>query len=170
MPLLDRTGMLNDGWTRVGAADLGAVPQALVPFVEIDAALAALAGNQLLGVEVANTLDVDAISPAWLQALSLIAVAFPAFGDGRGYSIGKKLRRAGFAGRLRAVGPLIADQFAFALACGFDEIELPEAAAARQPVEQWLAAAARLEVTYQPGPNGEPSIFERRRAARGGAA
>ena len=32
-------------------------------------------------------------------------------GDGRGFSIGARLRAMGYVGRLRAAGPLIADQF-----------------------------------------------------------
>ena len=43
----------------------------------------------------------------------------------------------GYAGRLRAAGPLIADQFRAARRVGFDEIELPDAMAERQPEEQW---------------------------------
>ena len=43
----------------------------------------------------------------------------------------------GYDGRLRAAGPLIADQFRFARRVGFDEVELPEAVAERQPEEQW---------------------------------
>lgn len=169
MPLLDRTGWIDDVWTRVSATEIGANAFALVPFGELADALPERVGGQALGVEIPNTADVEAFDPALLDGASLIAVAFPGFGDGRGFSLGKRLRRIGYKGRLRAVGPLIVDQFAFALACGFDEIELPEESAARQPAAQWLGAVAHLQNTYQPGPTGGPSIFARRRAARAGA-
>lgn len=73
----------------------------------------------------------------WLDRLAMIRVVFPATGDGRGFSIARRLRAMGFAGRLRAAGPLIADQYRAARRIGFDEVELPEALAARQPEPQW---------------------------------
>ena len=53
------------------------------------------------------------------------------------FSIAARLRAMGYAGRLRAAGPLIADQFRAARRVGFDEIELPDAMAERQPEPQW---------------------------------
>jgi uncharacterized protein (DUF934 family) len=94
-----------------------------------------------------------------------IAIAFPAFTDGRGFSLARALRQAGYGGRLRAVGELIPDQFAFALDCGFDEIEISAERLARQPVEQWLAARDAITVAYQPNTR-VTDIFAARKAAR----
>lgn len=96
----------------------------------------------------------------------LIAIAFPAFGDGRGFSLARTLRQAGYRGRLRASGELLPDQFAFALDCGFDEVEVSAERLARQPVEQWLAALDAVDAAYQPN-DRVADIFARRRAARG---
>ena len=52
----------------------------------------------------------------------------------------------GFSGRLRAAGPLIADQYRMARRVGFDEVEIPDAIAARQPEAQWRPSA---QVSYQ---------------------
>ena len=71
----------------------------------------------------------------------LIAIDFPAFSDGRGFSIARYLREMGYQGRLRAVGRLIADQYAMARRVGFDEVEVAADIAARQPEDQWLARA-----------------------------
>ncbi len=98
-----------------------------------------------LAVEFPNDRNPDDLAP-WLDRLALIRVAFPAMADGRGFSIARRLRDMGYAGRLRAVGPLVADQFRAARRVGFDEIELPEAIAARQPAEQWRV---RLQGSYQ---------------------
>jgi uncharacterized protein (DUF934 family) len=76
-----------------------------------------------------------------LSRIPAIRVAFPVFSDGRGFTIASLLRRLGFAGRLRASGHVIADQYAMARRAGFDEIEIPLALAARQPEDQWLARA-----------------------------
>ncbi|MEO9787281.1 MAG: DUF934 domain-containing protein, partial [Aurantimonas coralicida] len=89
-----------------------------------------------------------------------------AFSDGRGFSLAKRLRRAGFEGTLRASGPLIADQFADALACGFDEVELPETMANRQPVQQWMEAKDTMSRHYQNGYGDDRSILRKRLAAR----
>lgn len=72
---------------------------------------------------------------------SLIAIDFPAFTDGRGFSLARRLRELGYSGRLRATGRLIADQYAMARRVGFDEVQIASDIAARQPQEQWLARA-----------------------------
>ena len=71
----------------------------------------------------------------------LIAVEFPAMTDGRGFTLARILRELGYAGRLRATGGLIADQYAMARRVGFDEVQIPAALARRQPQAQWLARA-----------------------------
>lgn len=165
MLLLDRKGAVTDGWTRTEGAAIGNVPQALVGFEALPEALAQLAPGQEVGVLISNALPVSALEP-FLAKLSLVAIAFPAFADGRGFSLAKAIRRAGYDGPLRASGPLIPDQFDYALACGFDEIELPEASAGRQTVEQWQQAIGRLSQTYQRGYRREGNILDRRRLAR----
>lgn len=89
-----------------------------------------------LAVEFPNDRDPADLAP-WLERLELIRIGFPAMGDGRGFSIARRLRAMGYAGRLRAAGPLIADQFPAARQVGFDEIELPDSLADRQPEAQW---------------------------------
>ncbi|MCK5933335.1 MAG: DUF934 domain-containing protein [Fulvimarina manganoxydans] len=114
---------------------------------------------------VANDTPVEEIAPFFGKA-ETIAIAFPAFADGRGFSLAKRLRREGYEGTLRARGPLIADQFADALACGFDEVDLPETMANRQPVQQWLEAKDSMSVHYQTGYGEDRSILQQRLAAR----
>lgn len=161
MSLLDRNGLKAETWSREAGAT-----QRIVPFEE---RAEALAGNAPLGAEIPNTVRVPELEPHF-DRLALIAIRFPSFSDGRGFSIAKALRNAGYRGTLRAVGPLIADQFAYALACGFDEVELPPEVASRQPVEIWLAAARAFRATYQSSHQaGGKSILEMRKAARGGA-
>jgi uncharacterized protein (DUF934 family) len=98
-----------------------------------------------LAVEFPNDRDPADLAP-WLERLEMIRVAFPAMGDGRGFSIARRLRAMGYAGRLPAAGPLIADQFPAARQVGFDEIELPDSVAGRQPEAQWQW---RRRATYQ---------------------
>ena len=76
-----------------------------------------------------------------LDGPSLIRIAFPSFADGRGFTLARRLRLMGYTGRLRAAGHVIADQYAMARRAGFDEVEISEELAARQPEEQWLFRA-----------------------------
>lgn len=64
---------------------------------------------------------------ASLQKLPLIAVNFPVFTDGRGFSIARLLReRFHYPGELRAVGYVLRDQLCFMKRCGFNSFDLPE--------------------------------------------
>ena len=167
MPLLDRTGLIADPFTGPTAEGDWPTGPVLVDWADIADALGRRDDAQAIGVHVPNTLK--AVELAFLlPRLALVSIAFPAFNDGRGFSIAHQLRRKGYRGRLRATGPLIADQFAFALQCGFDEVAIPDALLARQSVDQWLAALGAITLPYQSSHTGAAgtSVLERRRAAR----
>ncbi|NNE52528.1 MAG: DUF934 domain-containing protein [Sulfitobacter sp.] len=83
------------------------------------------------------------------ESLEMIRVDFPNFADGRGFGIARALRLRGFAGRLRAHGHLIADQYAMARRAGFDEVEVTDEIAARQPEDQWRFRADWQAHDYQ---------------------
>jgi uncharacterized protein (DUF934 family) len=165
MPLLDRHGAREDIWQLAEAPAIGNIAHALLRWHDVKEALPGTVSGQQLGLLIPNSLRIDALLPL-LPRLALIAITFPACGDGRGFSLARQLRDAGFTGTLRATGPLIADQLAYALACGFDEIDLAEASAARQPVGQWLKAAASMTSTYQRGYGTRLNILNQRRTAR----
>lgn len=76
-----------------------------------------------------------------LESLRLIRIAFPAFNDGRGFTLARDLRRLGYTGILRAAGHVLADQYAMIRRAGFDEVEISDALATRQPWPQWQARA-----------------------------
>jgi uncharacterized protein (DUF934 family) len=87
--------------------------------------------------------------PRGLSAAALVRVAFPAFSDGRGFTLARHLRDTGFTGRLRAGGHVIADQYAMARRSGFDEVEIDNDLAARQPEADWLFRADWRANDYQ---------------------
>ncbi len=93
--------------------------------------------------------DTDPRQVALNPSLQMIRVHFPSFADGRGFSIARQLRLAGYTGRLRAQGHVLADQYAMARRSGFDEIEIDNALAARQPENQWLKRANWRAHDYQ---------------------
>lgn len=96
-------------------------------------------------------LQPDAAEADLDQVLSapMIRIAFPSFADGRGFTLATALRRKGYAGRLRAYGHVLADQYAMARRSGFDDVEIEESLAARQPEPQWLARANWQAHDYQ---------------------
>ena len=84
-----------------------------------------------------------------LERIAMIRVDFPSFADGRGFTIAAQLRRMGFMGRLRGRGQIISDQYAMARRAGFDEVEIDDALATRQPEPEWLARANWRAHDYQ---------------------
>ena len=97
------------------------------------------ANDTPLGVDLAS--DTDPSKLACMTGAAMIRIAFPSFADGRGFTLATMLRRAGYQGRLRASGHVIADQYAMARRAGFDEVEIDDSLAQRQPEPQWLARA-----------------------------
>jgi uncharacterized protein (DUF934 family) len=91
-------------------------------------------------VDLAQTDKPEALVP-YLADLKLIRVAFPAFNDGRAFTVARRLRVLGYKGHLRALGPVIADQYPMARRVGFDDVEIPDDLAARQPEGQWTFRA-----------------------------
>ncbi|PWB35591.1 oxidoreductase [Pseudomonas sp. SDI] len=70
--------------------------------------------------------DVEALQ-LWLGVLPLIAIDFPSFRDGRGYSQAYLLRtRLGWHGELRAIGDVLRDQLSHMRQCGFDSFAVRE--------------------------------------------
>ena len=98
-------------------------------------------------VEIAS--DVQPAALPDVSGAELVTVAFPAFSDGRGFTLARHLRAQGYAGRLRAKGHVIADQYAMARRAGFDEVEISDDLAARQPADQWLFRADWRENDYR---------------------
>ena len=83
-----------------------------------------------------------------MPRFGLICVAFPAFTDGRAYSLARKLReRHGYTGELRAVGNILRDQLFFMRRCGFDAFEIPGESV--EALEDWLRAMNEISVVYQ---------------------
>lgn len=99
-------------------------------------------------LDLAHTDDAAAVAP-YLGALTLIRIGFPAFNDGRAFTLARKLRMLGYAGELRATGPVIADQYAMARRVGFDSVEISDDLAARQPEAQWKFRADWKDHDYQ---------------------
>lgn len=99
-------------------------------------------------IDMPNDADPQDLVPFFDDA-AMIRIAFPSSADGRGFTLARHLRLLGYRGRLRANGHVLADQYAMARRCGFDEVEISDALAERQPQDQWLFRADWRAHDYQ---------------------
>lgn len=112
--------------------------------------------NVAFGLLLESNQPVESIAKD-LPYLALVAVQFPKFTDGRGYSIGRQIReRYAFSGELRATGDVLFDQLEFMARCGFDTFEIGD------PVTIKLLEEGRHPGTmrhfYQPGSGPERPV------------
>ena len=105
--------------------------------------------------------DDPAVLAADLKRISLIAIQFARFNDGRGYSIARLLRqRYGYRGELRAIGDVLRDQLFYLKRVGFDAFELR----ADQDVAAALGAFGDFSEPYQAAVDQPLPLFRRRAA------
>ncbi|MET0849380.1 MAG: DUF934 domain-containing protein [Pseudomonas sp.] len=102
--------------------------------------------------------EVESLKP-WFDSLPLIALDFPSFRDGRGYSQAYLLRtRLGWTGELRAVGDVLRDQLSHMRQCGFDSFAVREDKSA----EDALKGLAGMSVLYGRSVIEPRPLFRRR--------
>jgi len=120
-------GFRDDDWTHSDNAEaLAGNPRIILPLQVVAAldAAARQAAKERIGVLVQPGDKIDAVVEL-LPDITLVALAFPAFNDGRSFSKASLLRaRHGFAGPLRATGQVLVDQLPHMLRLGFDEFEV----------------------------------------------
>jgi uncharacterized protein (DUF934 family) len=131
MPQLIKDGALAaDRWTLLpDAYSMSDVPERLpvaVPLALWLAERGALRARGNVGVILAPDDDPAALAED-TATLPLIAVDFPQFTDGRGYSIARLLReRHRYEGELRAIGDVLRDQLYLMAECGYDAFALSD--------------------------------------------
>jgi len=79
-----------------------------------------------IGVWIEGNAEVEEIVESLLD-LPLIAIKFPKFVDGRGFSLARLLReRYQYTGELRAIGGIIRDQLYLLRRCGFNAFQFAD--------------------------------------------
>lgn len=163
--LIRNRRVVADNWLLLKLAADGALPavpaegDVIVPlklWQERHDALALRLGKT--GVWLESNQGAEALA-ADIKRLPLIAVNFPAFSDGRGYSTARLLReRYGYTGELRAIGDVGRDHLLNMQRCGFDAFDL------REGEDEALALAAfdELPVAYQASVVEPQPLFRRR--------
>lgn len=161
--LVKLNGIVDDAWRVVTAAEIAesGVPAqgpVLLPFgwwLEHEAEVADRAETGLWF----NSDEEPEKLGERCQTFAVIAVNFPKFTDGRGYSIARLLReRYGYTGELRAIGDVLLDQLFYMKRCGFDAFAL-------RPDKDINKAAAALQTfgeVYQAATDLSTPLFRRR--------
>ena len=94
-----------------------------------------------------------------LKHFQLIAINFPAFTDGRGYSYGRLLReRFDYQGEIRAIGDVFQDMLHYLTRCGFNAFALKEG----KSIEAALAGLKTIGESYQAAVDEKLPLYRRR--------
>ena len=127
--LIKDGAVARDDWTRLGPDFDTDAPlpagKLIVPLHLWEARREELlTRGEPLGIWLDSSEHPEAVGDA-LPHLQLIAINFPVFSDGRGYSYARLLReKYGFTGELRAIGDVLRDQLFLMRRCGFDSFEI----------------------------------------------
>lgn len=159
----DRT-IVQDDWTVLtlaedDSAETVTVPagKTIVPLPVWLAQHATLQQRSDIGVWIAPNEQPDALQ-ADLAHLALIAVDFPKFSDGRGYSIAYHLRaRMGYEGELRAIGDVLRDQLFYMQRVGFNAF----ATRPDRSIQEALKGLTDFSETYQNSWDQKAPLFRR---------
>jgi len=175
--LIRNAKLAHDSWQRFEAAADGGLPSVppqgdlLVPLKLWQLSSSALLGRPSgrVGVWLAPQEDPALIADS-LDALALVAVHFPQFTDGRGYSTARLLReRYGWKGELRAIGDIQRDQLFYLSRVGFDAFELNDGVDVPQEdllrsAQAALSAFDDFSEAYQTSVERPLPLFRRRGA------
>ncbi len=118
---------------------------------------AANQGKQQMGEDVRELAD-------YLDMVTLVAIEFPVYRNGRGYSAARLLReQLQFDGEIRAIGEVLCDQWQFMARCGINAFEIDAGIA----VQQFNTAIGALSDAYQPAADGQRGVLWRRHSQQG---
>ncbi len=93
-----------------------------------------------------------------INAIPVVAVNFPSFMDGRGFSYARELRERGYQGEIRAVGDFMRDQLGYLSRCGVNAFEFPN----EVDIEPMLSSLREFSDNYQADILQPQPLFRRR--------
>jgi uncharacterized protein (DUF934 family) len=93
-----------------------------------------------------------------LAEIPLVAINFPLFMDGRGFSYARELRERGYNGELRACGQFLRDQMTYLHRVGFDAFQMAD----ESELEEALASLEDFSEYYQASIDQPLPLFRRR--------
>jgi uncharacterized protein (DUF934 family) len=150
---------LNEGEGQGNSAETIEVPagKVIVPLTVWKAQRGKLQGRADLGVWLASSERPEELKGE-LENFKVVAVDFPKFADGRGYSIAYNLRaRLGYTGELRAIGDVLRDQLFYMHRVGFDAFAVRE----DKNIHDALKGLTDFSETYQSSWDQKNPLFRR---------
>ena len=121
-----KDGIVTDNHWQLVEANSETLPSGdiLVPIAYWQANHQQLAGHSgKVGVWIDSHEEIEAFSDS-IAALPVIAINFPKFADGRGFSTARLLcERYGYIGEIRAIGQFMRDQLFMMQRCGFNAFQ-----------------------------------------------
>ncbi len=160
MPLIKNGAFEDDKWVAVDDdSDLPADKPVILSLARWQAERETLVGrNAPVAVKLQSSEAPDALQ-ADLDRLAMIALDFPAFKDGRGYSYARVLREHfGFEGEIRATGEVLRDQWLAMTRCGVDAFIVAD----NVTLEAFNEAVNELSLVYQPTGDGRKTVMQLR--------
>ena len=164
MPLLRNGCFAADEWTHAGEDDdLPPDGDVSVPFARLAVQYHQLSARPgRLGVRLPNSERAEALR-LFLPNLGLVVLSFPAFTDGRSFSLARQIRGLGYKCELRATGAFLPDQLGFLTEVGFDSFAVSD----RFPESAGRRAAGAISLSYQTIPGRSQIWLARHREADG---
>lgn len=164
MPKLTKTGAVESvDWTTVEAdssPDLGNFKQGqwLLPVSLYQSVAAQMDNASGLGMWLSTDTDPQTLG-TWVKDVPCIAIHFPVFTDGRGFSLARILKEElGFNGELCAQGHFLQDQLYYLKRCGFDAFLVPD----DSNLESLRTSLKDFSNAYQAGADEPRPLFRRR--------
>ncbi len=156
--------VVADDWTMLRLAEGEAAESVVIPAGKVILPLSVwqarrtqLEGRAPLGVWIASDERPEVLKGS-VDQFAVIAVDFPKFTDGRGYSIAYNLRaRLGYQGELRAIGDVLRDQLFAMQRVGFDAFDTrPD-----RSIHDALKGLTDFSETYQSSWDQKLPLFRR---------
>lgn len=169
--IIKNKAVVSDDWTILRLSE-NEMPESvtipagkiIVPLKVWQAQRATLENRAELGVWFASNERPEELKGE-VEKFDVIAVDFPKFADGRGYSIAYNLRaRLGYVGELRAIGDVLRDQMFYMQRVGFDAF----APRPDKNIHDALKGLTDFSETYQTSLDQKLPLF--RRVKRDGIA
>ncbi|WP_283786513.1 DUF934 domain-containing protein [Bermanella sp. WJH001] len=101
-----------------------------------------------VGIYLNGDADLESLKDV-LDSFEVIALNFPAFADGRGYSLARLLKeRYHYKGEVRAIGDVLIDQLYFMKRCGFDTYLLKDGLEAEKALQYFSTFSDPYQLAY----------------------
>jgi len=162
--IIKNKAVVEDDWTVLRLAE-GETPEGvtvpngkvIVPLKVWQSQRDALHARKTIGVWFASDERAEVLKDD-VEKFAVIAIDFPRFADGRGYSIAHHLRsRIGYKGELRAIGDVLRDQLFYMQRVGFDAF----ATRMDKDIHEALKGLSDFSLSYQASADEKLPLFRR---------